>query len=149
MDQVLRIDGSAEGGPKITTEHLGEFGGRAGKGVDVTYATSTMGAGHTAGYVATNILMVGGDMAPLSSSVQAELSRNLQIATAALDATGSRATSPARSSSRTASPSMFLPRNGIRSTTSYRPSSSTPGGRGLVAPFSLGIKPGADSSPFL
>ena len=48
-----------------------------------------MGADHTAGYaIATNILKVGGDVDPLSTEGQIELSRNLQIATAALDATG-------------------------------------------------------------
>jgi aldehyde:ferredoxin oxidoreductase len=55
----------------------------------VTYATSTMGADHTAGYaVATNILGVGGKLDPLKPEGQIELSRNLQIATAAIDSTG-------------------------------------------------------------
>jgi aldehyde:ferredoxin oxidoreductase len=59
------------------------------QGIGVTYATSTMGADHTAGYaVATNILKVGGDVDPLTHHGQMELSRNLQIATAAVDATG-------------------------------------------------------------
>ncbi|MDJ0809543.1 MAG: aldehyde ferredoxin oxidoreductase C-terminal domain-containing protein, partial [Desulfobacterales bacterium] len=59
------------------------------KGIGVTYATTPMGADHTAGYaIATNILKVGGDVDPLSTEGQIELSRNLQIATAALDATG-------------------------------------------------------------
>ncbi|MEJ2041531.1 MAG: aldehyde ferredoxin oxidoreductase C-terminal domain-containing protein, partial [Desulfosarcinaceae bacterium] len=50
---------------------------------------STMGADHTAGYaVATNILKVGGDVDPLKPEGQVELSRNLQIATAAIDSTG-------------------------------------------------------------
>jgi aldehyde:ferredoxin oxidoreductase len=48
-----------------------------------------MGADHTAGYtIATNILKVGGDVDPRATTGQVELSRNLQIATAALDATG-------------------------------------------------------------
>jgi aldehyde:ferredoxin oxidoreductase len=48
-----------------------------------------MGADHTAGYaIATNILKVGGDVDPLGVEGQADLSRNLQIATAALDSTG-------------------------------------------------------------
>ena len=55
----------------------------------MTYATTTMGADHTAGYaVATNILGCGGKTDPLSAEGQAEISRNLQIATAAIDATG-------------------------------------------------------------
>jgi aldehyde:ferredoxin oxidoreductase len=48
-----------------------------------------MGADHTAGYaVATNIMKVGGDVDPLKPEGQVELSRNLQIATAAIDSTG-------------------------------------------------------------
>jgi aldehyde:ferredoxin oxidoreductase len=55
----------------------------------VTYATSTMGADHTAGYAVTaNILGVGGNVDPLSPTGQIELSRNLQYATAAIDSTG-------------------------------------------------------------
>jgi len=62
---------------------------RTVQGIGVTYATSTMGADHTAGYaVATNILKVGGFVDPLKPEGQIELSRNLQIATAAIDATG-------------------------------------------------------------
>jgi aldehyde:ferredoxin oxidoreductase len=48
-----------------------------------------MGADHTAGYAVTaNILGVGGKVDPLKPEGQIELSRNLQIATAAVDATG-------------------------------------------------------------
>ena len=59
------------------------------QGIGVTYATSTQGADHTAGYaVATNIMKVGGYVDPLKPEGQVELSRNLQIATAAIDSTG-------------------------------------------------------------
>jgi aldehyde:ferredoxin oxidoreductase len=62
---------------------------RSVQGIGVTYATSTMGADHTAGYaVATNVLGVGGTLDPLKPEGQVELSRNLQIATAAVDSTG-------------------------------------------------------------
>jgi aldehyde:ferredoxin oxidoreductase len=62
---------------------------RAVMGIGVTYATSTMGADHTAGYaVATNVLGVGGSVDPLKPQGQVELSRNLQIATGAIDSTG-------------------------------------------------------------
>ena len=62
---------------------------RAVQGIGVTYATSPMGADHTAGYaIATNILKVGGYVDPLKPEGQIELSRNLQIATAAIDSTG-------------------------------------------------------------
>ena len=48
-----------------------------------------MGADHTAGYtIATNILKVGGFVDPLTKEGQVELSRNLQIATTAVDSTG-------------------------------------------------------------
>ena len=62
---------------------------RGVQGIGVTYATSTQGADHTSGYaVATNILGVGGSVDPLSAEGQVELSRNLQITTAAIDSTG-------------------------------------------------------------
>jgi aldehyde:ferredoxin oxidoreductase len=48
-----------------------------------------MGADHTAGYaVATNIMKVGGDVDPLKAEGQVKLSRDLQIATAAIDTAG-------------------------------------------------------------
>jgi aldehyde:ferredoxin oxidoreductase len=75
--------------PVVKGQAMPAYDPRAVQGVGVTYATSTMGADHTAGYaVATNILKVGGDVDPLSHQGQMELSRNLQIATAAVDATG-------------------------------------------------------------
>jgi aldehyde:ferredoxin oxidoreductase len=75
--------------PVVKNQALPAYDPRAIKGIGVTYATTTMGADHTAGYaIATNILKVGGDVDPLSTKGQIELSRNLQIATAALDATG-------------------------------------------------------------
>lgn len=55
----------------------------------LTYATSPMGADHTSGYtVAVNIAKCAGGGDPLKKDGQIELSRNLQIATAAIDATG-------------------------------------------------------------
>jgi aldehyde:ferredoxin oxidoreductase len=75
--------------PVVKNQALPAYDPRAVKGIGVTYATSTMGADHTAGYtIATNILKVGGDVDPRATTGQVELSRNLQIATAALDATG-------------------------------------------------------------
>lgn len=62
---------------------------RAVKGIGVTYATTPMGADHTAGYsVAANILKVGGYISPLSKEGNVKLSRDLQIATAAIDSLG-------------------------------------------------------------
>jgi aldehyde:ferredoxin oxidoreductase len=75
--------------PVVKGQGFPAYDPRAVQGIGVTYATSTMGADHTAGYaVATNILKVGGDVNPLTPEGQIELSRNLQIATAAIDSTG-------------------------------------------------------------
>ncbi|MDA8210775.1 MAG: aldehyde ferredoxin oxidoreductase [Clostridia bacterium] len=73
----------------VKGQHLPAYDPRGAKGIGVTYATSTMGADHTAGYsITANILKVGGVVDPLNSEGQVELSRNLQVATAALDSTG-------------------------------------------------------------
>jgi aldehyde:ferredoxin oxidoreductase len=75
--------------PVVKNQAIPAYDPRAVKGIGITYCTSTMGADHTAGYaVATNILKVGGDVDPLKKEGQVELSRNLQIATAALDSAG-------------------------------------------------------------
>ena len=75
--------------PVVKNQAIPAYDPRAIKGIGVTYATSTMGADHTMGYtIATNILGVGGSLDPLSKEGQVELSRNLQIATAAIDSTG-------------------------------------------------------------
>jgi aldehyde:ferredoxin oxidoreductase len=75
--------------PVVKGQALPAYDPRAVHGIGVTYATSPMGADHTAGYaVAQNILKVGGDVNPLKPEGQIELSRDLQIATAAIDSTG-------------------------------------------------------------
>jgi aldehyde:ferredoxin oxidoreductase len=75
--------------PVVKRQALPAYDPRAVKGMGVTYATSTMGGDHTAGYsVAPNVLKVGGDLDPLSTKGQVEMSRNLQIATAVIDSTG-------------------------------------------------------------
>jgi len=75
--------------PVVKGQALPAYDPRGIQGMGVTYATSTQGADHTAGYaVATNIMKVGGYVDPLKPEGQVELSRNLQIATAAIDATG-------------------------------------------------------------
>jgi aldehyde:ferredoxin oxidoreductase len=75
--------------PVVKGQAMPAYDPRAVQGVAVTYATSPMGADHTAGYaVATNILSIGGSVDPLKPEGQVELSRNLQIATAAIDAAG-------------------------------------------------------------
>jgi aldehyde:ferredoxin oxidoreductase len=75
--------------PVVKGQALPAYDPRGIHGIGVTYATSTMGADHTAGYaVATNIMNIGGSVDPLKPEGQVELSRNLQITTAALDSTG-------------------------------------------------------------
>ncbi|PNU21282.1 aldehyde ferredoxin oxidoreductase [Geothermobacter hydrogeniphilus] len=75
--------------PVVKNQAIPAYDPRPIQGIGVTYATTTMGADHTAGYaIATNILKVGGDVDPLKTEGQIELSRNLQIATAAIDSTG-------------------------------------------------------------
>jgi aldehyde:ferredoxin oxidoreductase len=75
--------------PVVKRQALAAYDPRAIKGQGVTYATTTMGADHTAGYaVATNIMKCGGYVDPLKPDGQLELSRNLQITTAALDSAG-------------------------------------------------------------
>ncbi len=75
--------------PVVKGQAMPAYDPRACQGIGVTYATSTMGADHTAGYsVTANILKVGGEVNALKPEGQVELSRNLQIATAAIDSTG-------------------------------------------------------------
>jgi aldehyde:ferredoxin oxidoreductase len=75
--------------PTVKGQAMPAYEPRAVKGIGVTYATSTMGADHTAGYtIAPEILAVGGDLDAMAIEGKAEVSRNLQAATAFLDATG-------------------------------------------------------------
>jgi aldehyde:ferredoxin oxidoreductase len=75
--------------PVVKGQAMPAYDPRGVKGLGVTFATSPMGADHTAGYATTaNILKVGGYVDPLKPLGQVELSRNLQIATAAIDSTG-------------------------------------------------------------
>ncbi|CQR72028.1 putative oxidoreductase YdhV [Sporomusa ovata DSM 2662] len=75
--------------PIVKDQAIPAYDPRNVKGIGLTYATSPMGADHTSGYtIATNILKVGGYVDPLQKEGQVELSRNLQIATAAVDSTG-------------------------------------------------------------
>ncbi len=75
--------------PVVKGQAMPAYDPRGIQGIGVTYATSTQGADHTAGYAVTaNVLGVGGSVNPLKPEGQIELSRNLQIATAAIDSTG-------------------------------------------------------------
>jgi aldehyde:ferredoxin oxidoreductase len=76
--------------PVVKKQSMPAYDPRAVMGIGVTYATTPMGADHTAGYaVGSNIAGIGGKTDPLSPEGQIELARNLQIATAILtDSTG-------------------------------------------------------------
>ncbi|MCM0756771.1 aldehyde ferredoxin oxidoreductase [Desulfovibrio aminophilus] len=75
--------------PVVKNQALPAYDPRAVKGVGVTYATTPMGGDHTAGYaVCQNILKVGGDVDTLGKAGQVEISKNLQVATAAVDSLG-------------------------------------------------------------
>ena len=75
--------------PTVKGQAIPAYDPRAAKGIGVTYATTTMGADHTAGYaICQNILGVGGTVDPLKPEGQAELSKALQIATGMIDASG-------------------------------------------------------------
>ncbi len=74
--------------PTVKGQSMPAYDPRAIKGQGVTYATSPMGADHTAGYaVATEIMGVGGESDPIETN-KAELSKNLQKSTAVIDTTG-------------------------------------------------------------
>ncbi len=75
--------------PVVKRQGLPAYDPRGIKGIGATYCTTPMGADHTAGYaVATNVMGVGGSVDPLSNENQVELSKELQVATAVLDAAG-------------------------------------------------------------
>jgi aldehyde:ferredoxin oxidoreductase len=76
--------------PAVKGQSMPAYEPRAIKGIGVTYATSTMGADHTAGYtIAPEIAGVGGESDPLAVAPEkADLSRAFQKTTAFLDSTG-------------------------------------------------------------
>ena len=75
--------------PTVKGQSMPAYEPRAIKGIGVTYATTTMGADHTAGYtIAPEIAGVGGKVDPLSDEDKDELSLTFQAATAFIDSTG-------------------------------------------------------------
>lgn len=72
--------------PVVKGQSIAAYDPRAMQGNGVTYATSPMGADHTAGNVVGEYL--GGALDPLKADGQMEASRNTQIAMAAVDCTG-------------------------------------------------------------
>jgi aldehyde:ferredoxin oxidoreductase len=75
--------------PTVKGQSMPAYEPRAVKGIGITYATTTMGADHTAGYtIAPEILGVSGKQDPLTNEGKAALSRNFQKATAFIDSSG-------------------------------------------------------------
>ena len=75
--------------PVVKGQSIAAYDPRALQGMAVTYATTPMGADHTAGWVvADNIEAWGGKLDPFSAEGQVENSRNSQIHMAAVDAVG-------------------------------------------------------------
>ncbi len=76
--------------PTVKGQAMPAYEPRAVKGIGVTYATTTMGADHTAGYtIAPEILSVGGESDPLQADkAKADLSRGFQSTTALIDSSG-------------------------------------------------------------
>ncbi len=75
--------------PTVKGQSMPAYEPRAVKGMGFTYATSPMGADHTAGYtIAPEILGVAGKVDPLTTEGKAGLSFNFQAATAFIDSSG-------------------------------------------------------------
>jgi len=75
--------------PTVKGQSMPAYEPRAVKGIGVTYATTPMGADHTAGYtIAPEIAGVGGKVDPLSNEGKGELSLAFQATTAYIDSTG-------------------------------------------------------------
>ncbi len=75
--------------PAVKKQSMAAYEPRAIHGMGVTYATSTMGADHTAGFVVgKNLASMGGPLDPHKADGQVDASREAQILTAAVDSTG-------------------------------------------------------------
>jgi len=75
--------------PTVKGQSMPAYEPRAIKGIGFTYATTTMGADHTAGYtIAPEIAGVGGKVDPMTYEGKAELSLAFQATTAFIDSSG-------------------------------------------------------------
>lgn len=75
--------------PTVKGQSMPAYEPRAVKGIGITYATTPMGADHTAGYtIAPEIAGVSGKLDPLSTEGKAQLSLTFQAATAFIDSSG-------------------------------------------------------------
>ncbi len=75
--------------PTVKGQSIAAYDPRAIQGMAVTYATTPMGADHTAGWVVDqNLEAFGGTVEPHGAKGQVEISRNTQIHMAAVDTAG-------------------------------------------------------------
>ncbi len=75
--------------PTVKAQGMAAYDPRAIQGMAVTYATTPMGADHTAGWVVDkNLEAFGGTVNALEAAGQVEISRNTQIHMAAVDTAG-------------------------------------------------------------
>ncbi len=75
--------------PTVKGQSMPAYEPRAIKGIGVTYATTPMGADHTAGYtIAPEIAGIGGKADPLDDEGKGDLSLTFQAATAFIDSSG-------------------------------------------------------------
>ncbi len=75
--------------PTVKGQSMPAYEPRAIKGIGVTYATTPMGADHTAGYtIAPEIAGIGGKVDPLNDEGKGDLSLTFQAATAFIDSSG-------------------------------------------------------------
>ena len=75
--------------PTVKRQSIAAYDPRAIQGMAVTYATTPMGADHTAGWVVDqNLADFGGTLDPLSAEGQVEASRDTQLHMAAVDSMG-------------------------------------------------------------
>ncbi len=75
--------------PTVKGQSMPAYEPRAVKGIGITYATTPMGADHTAGYtIAPEIAGVGGKVDPLDEKGKEDLSLAFQATTAFIDSTG-------------------------------------------------------------
>ena len=75
--------------PAVKGQGMPAYEPRAVKGIGITYATTPMGADHTAGYtICPEILGVSGKVDPLTPEGKAAMSRAFQATTAFIDSTG-------------------------------------------------------------
>jgi aldehyde:ferredoxin oxidoreductase len=74
--------------PTVKGQSIAAYDPRGIQGMAVTYATSPMGADHTAGLILESMPELGGNVDPLAAAGQVEISRDKQIHVTMIDAMG-------------------------------------------------------------